>query len=200
MENQYSRANNLINTLKKKLHFFNDRYNKMKNKFMIEKNLLELKLKQTDIQIKKLKNIEKDLTLKFNSLLNESKIMTRKYREYALNCLELNENKNKKAFKIYKLKNELSKVKDNNICPIDKKLKNIKDKKNEKINLKIELDYYKKKVTCPICNQRERNTLLTKCYHVFCDICVKKTLSSRLRRCPACKKSFGIEGYREVFL
>lgn len=31
-----------------------------------------------------------------------------------------------------------------------------------------EIDGYKKKLKCPICNIEEKDAILTKCFHVFC--------------------------------
>ncbi|MES1921137.1 hypothetical protein MHBO_002716 [Bonamia ostreae] len=67
-------------------------------------------------------------------------------------------------------------------------------------NMKIELEHYKKKVFCVVFNLREKNTIIGNCLHVFCNVCVNKTVSSRLRKCPVCQKAFNLEACREIYL
>ena len=42
-----------------------------------------------------------------------------------------------------------------------------------------EVDGYKKKLKCPICNIEEKDAILTKCFHVFCYKCLKTRYETR---------------------
>ena len=50
--------------------------------------------------------------------------------------------------------------------------------------LSEELRIYKNMVKCAVCHDRPKDTLITKCCHVFCQHCVRKNLDSRHRKCP----------------
>ncbi|XP_015685295.1 E3 ubiquitin-protein ligase BRE1B-like, partial [Protobothrops mucrosquamatus] len=52
--------------------------------------------------------------------------------------------------------------------------------------LQEEIKEYKAKLTCPCCNTRKKDAVLTKCFHVFCFDCVKTRYDTRQRKCPKC--------------
>ena len=49
---------------------------------------------------------------------------------------------------------------------------------------------------CP-CPQ---NTVITKCFHVFCHECVKTQIKTRQRKCPQCTVAFGDNDYERIYL
>ncbi|XP_015684080.1 E3 ubiquitin-protein ligase BRE1B [Protobothrops mucrosquamatus] len=58
--------------------------------------------------------------------------------------------------------------------------------------LQEEIKEYKAKLTCPCCNTRKKDAVLTKCFHVFCFDCVKTRYDTRQRKCPKCNATFQI--------
>ncbi len=41
-------------------------------------------------------------------------------------------------------------------------------------------------LNCNVCHERRKNRIITKCCHVFCDVCIDRTLTARNRKCPGC--------------
>ncbi len=41
-------------------------------------------------------------------------------------------------------------------------------------------------LNCNVCHERQKNRIITKCCHVFCDVCIDRTLTARNRKCPGC--------------
>ena len=60
---------------------------------------------------------------------------------------------------------------------------------------------YQDKLCCGLCRRHEKDTVLTKCWHVFCSGCVERILakSSAERRCPRCGTPFGKSDFSKVF-
>ncbi|XP_055327982.1 E3 ubiquitin-protein ligase Bre1-like [Paramacrobiotus metropolitanus] len=66
--------------------------------------------------------------------------------------------------------------------------------------LKEDLREYKDLLNCPSCKCARKDTVLTKCFHVFCNSCISKRYETRQRRCPQCGTSFGANDYRRLYL
>ena len=47
-----------------------------------------------------------------------------------------------------------------------------------------------KRLNCSVCGRRERDTIITRCWHAFCGECVSKQIETRSRKCPSCNKKF----------
>jgi len=58
---------------------------------------------------------------------------------------------------------------------------------------------YKKRITCTICNENPKDTVITRCFHTFCAVCVKKKIELRSRKCPACGKPFAEQDVHSIF-
>ncbi|KAJ1455122.1 hypothetical protein M885DRAFT_223896 [Pelagophyceae sp. CCMP2097] len=56
------------------------------------------------------------------------------------------------------------------------------------------------KICCNVCLDREKTTVLTRCFHAFCRPCVDSMLHNRARKCPACHKAFGAADIKDLFL
>ncbi|GMI16730.1 hypothetical protein TrLO_g3778 [Triparma laevis f. longispina] len=56
------------------------------------------------------------------------------------------------------------------------------------------------KLFCHVCNEREKNTIITRCNHLFCDVCIKHRLENRMRKCPACSKPFDKKDVETIYL
>ncbi|TRZ06542.1 hypothetical protein HGM15179_020561, partial [Zosterops borbonicus] len=58
----------------------------------------------------------------------------------------------------------------------------------------------KARLTCPCCNARKKDAVLTKCFHVFCFECVKSRYDTRQRKCPKCNAAFGAHDFHRVYI
>lgn len=67
-------------------------------------------------------------------------------------------------------------------------------------DLQEELTIYKKLMKCNSCHTRNKNTVLTKCMHVFCKECIDTRIETRQRKCPNCAESFGVNDVRAIYL
>jgi E3 ubiquitin-protein ligase BRE1 len=56
------------------------------------------------------------------------------------------------------------------------------------------------KLNCPCCSTRKKDTVLTKCFHVFCSECIRSRYDSRLRKCPKCGAAFGANDFHKIYL
>ncbi|XP_062895915.1 E3 ubiquitin-protein ligase BRE1A-like [Mobula hypostoma] len=63
-----------------------------------------------------------------------------------------------------------------------------------------EIKDYKSKLTCPCCNARKKDAVLTKCFHVFCSECVKTRYDTRQRKCPKCNAPFGANDFHRIYI
>ncbi|KAF0992609.1 hypothetical protein HZS_4143, partial [Henneguya salminicola] len=52
-----------------------------------------------------------------------------------------------------------------------------------------EVKILKHKLTCSCCNTRQKDAVLTKCYHLFCFECLATTYNTRQRKCPRCSQN-----------
>ncbi|MBA0853578.1 hypothetical protein Goshw_019395 [Gossypium schwendimanii] len=67
--------------------------------------------------------------------------------------------------------------------------------------LQQELREYKEILKCSICLDRPKEVVITKCYHLFCNPCVQKTVTeSRQRKCPVCAASFGANDVKPIYI
>ncbi|MCO5583634.1 hypothetical protein L7F22_037547 [Adiantum nelumboides] len=66
--------------------------------------------------------------------------------------------------------------------------------------LQEEIKEYKAILKCGICNDRSKEVVITKCFHLFCNPCVQKSLDTRHRKCPACGAVFGPNDVRTVYI
>ena len=56
--------------------------------------------------------------------------------------------------------------------------------------LMMQVKQLQTKLTCNVCNEREKTTLLAKCNHMFCRECVDTRIENRDRKCPSCMIRF----------
>lgn len=61
------------------------------------------------------------------------------------------------------------------------------------------LDMTLSMLRCYVCRDRFKNTVITRCYHLFCKECIDENLKSRNRKCPACGEKFGQDDVRTVY-
>uniref|UniRef100_A0A8C0ILC9 E3 ubiquitin protein ligase n=1 Tax=Chelonoidis abingdonii TaxID=106734 RepID=A0A8C0ILC9_CHEAB len=66
--------------------------------------------------------------------------------------------------------------------------------------LQEEIKEYKAKLTCPCCNTRKKDAVLTKCFHVFCLQCAQTRYDTRQRKCPKCNAAFGANDFHRIYI
>ncbi|KAJ0970614.1 hypothetical protein J5N97_018573 [Dioscorea zingiberensis] len=66
--------------------------------------------------------------------------------------------------------------------------------------LKHELREYRGILKCNICHERQKEVVIAKCYHLFCNQCVRRTVESRHRKCPTCSTSFGPNDVKPIYI
>ncbi|KAH3763809.1 E3 ubiquitin-protein ligase BRE1A [Pelomyxa schiedti] len=67
-------------------------------------------------------------------------------------------------------------------------------------DLEQELAQCKAKTRCTLCNDREKNVVISRCFHVFCSECIESSLHARSRRCPSCQTSYGKGDVHKIWL
>jgi len=58
----------------------------------------------------------------------------------------------------------------------------------------------KDRLTCPVCNTRDKEVILLRCRHMFCRQCVDINIKNRSRKCPACAQRFDVKDVEDVWL
>ncbi len=66
--------------------------------------------------------------------------------------------------------------------------------------LREEIKEYKEQLRCPSCKVKQKDAVLTKCFHVFCFDCLQKRYDTRQRKCPKCNAGFGANDFRKLYL
>lgn len=66
--------------------------------------------------------------------------------------------------------------------------------------LRHEVREYRGILKCSICLDRQKEVVIAKCYHLFCNQCIQKTLGNRQRRCPTCGMSFGPNDVKPIYI
>ncbi|OIR58230.1 MAG: E3 ubiquitin-protein ligase BRE1 [Amphiamblys sp. WSBS2006] len=63
-----------------------------------------------------------------------------------------------------------------------------------------QLVLYRQIVRCSVCEERDKDTVILRCCHVFCSSCVDDRVKRRQRKCPACGESFGVNDVKRIYL
>lgn len=66
--------------------------------------------------------------------------------------------------------------------------------------LEAQLQALRRTVRCTVCQERQKDTIITKCHHTFCRECVTNRLDVRSRKCPTCGEKFGRVDVDKCFL
>ncbi|KUF89944.1 E3 ubiquitin-protein ligase BRE1 2 [Phytophthora nicotianae] len=88
------------------------------------------------------------------------------------------------------------------IDEMERKLRNAKSASStgELTDLeRFELRDLQKLVNCSVCQDRRKDVIISKCFHMFCKECIENNLKSRNRKCPTCKKMFGHDDVKSVW-
>ncbi|KAL3925441.1 MAG: hypothetical protein SGILL_000406 [Bacillariaceae sp.] len=68
----------------------------------------------------------------------------------------------------------------------------------EQLNTQVKV--LKNRLTCPVCNARDKKCILLRCRHMFCKQCVDENVKNRSRKCPACGQRFDTKDIADVWL
>ncbi|KAL6652277.1 hypothetical protein ACP70R_011202 [Stipagrostis hirtigluma subsp. patula] len=66
--------------------------------------------------------------------------------------------------------------------------------------LRHEVTEYRGILKCGICHDRQKEVVIAKCYHLFCNPCIQKSLGNRQKRCPSCGLSFGVNDVKPIYI
>ncbi|OWZ15200.1 hypothetical protein PHMEG_00011208 [Phytophthora megakarya] len=64
---------------------------------------------------------------------------------------------------------------------------------------RFELRDLQKLVNCSVCQDRRKDVIISKCFHMFYKECIDNNLKARNRKCPTCKKMFGQDDIKSVW-
>lgn len=78
------------------------------------------------------------------------------------------------------------------------RLKRNTEKDEEADALEEEVRAMRKLLVCSVCDQRQKNVIITKCNHMFCNVCTDAALAARNRQCPSCGHKYN-KGDVEAF-
>ncbi|XP_062231919.1 E3 ubiquitin-protein ligase BRE1-like 1 isoform X2 [Phragmites australis] len=63
-----------------------------------------------------------------------------------------------------------------------------------------EVREYRGILKCGVCHDRQKEVVIAKCYHLFCNQCIQKSLGNRQKRCPSCGLSFGVNDVKPIYI
>lgn len=153
----------------------------------------ELNLRQQAMELHKRKAVEsaqaaQDIKIRFDSFQQQ-------FQEAQESLSEQLRASEEEAFKSRRVQEECANLKRR----LDKEKKNVLYGAADEILLE-EIKQYKAKLTCPCCNTRKKDAILTKCFHVFCFECLKTRYDTRQRKCPKCNATFGNNDFHRIYL
>jgi E3 ubiquitin-protein ligase BRE1 len=65
--------------------------------------------------------------------------------------------------------------------------------------LEEEINALRRLLKCNVCHTRQKDVIITKCWHMFCKQCIAKNLEARHRKCPGCGHQFGQADVKQFF-
>lgn len=153
----------------------------------------ELNLRQQAMELHKRKAVEsaqaaQDVKIRFDSFQQQ-------FQEAQESLSEQTRASEEEAFKSRRVQEECASLKRR----LEKEKKNVLYGAADEILLE-EIKQYKAKLTCPCCNTRKKDAILTKCFHVFCFECLKTRYDTRQRKCPKCNATFGNNDFHRIYL
>lgn len=153
----------------------------------------ELNLRQQAMELHKRKAVEsaqaaQDIKIRFDSFQQQ-------FQEAQESLSEQLRASEEEAFKSRRVQEECASLKRR----LEKEKKNVLYGAADEILLE-ETKQYKARLTCPCCNTRKKDAILTKCFHVFCFECLKTRYDTRQRKCPKCNATFGNNDFHRIYL
>ncbi|GAB5366837.1 hypothetical protein AAMO2058_001178000 [Amorphochlora amoebiformis] len=72
--------------------------------------------------------------------------------------------------------------------------------KREMSDIEIQLEELQQKVICQLCSENQKNVIITRCFHCFCEKCIRKNLEVRNRNCPQCNKPYSKSDVKNLWI
>ena len=66
--------------------------------------------------------------------------------------------------------------------------------------LTAEVEAMRQIIYCNVCHEKQKNTVIVKCGHVFCNSCIQKRVDGRDRKCPRCGIVFSKDEVKSIHL
>ena len=66
--------------------------------------------------------------------------------------------------------------------------------------MQTQIKVLKGRLSCNVCNERDKQVILLRCRHMFCRPCVDKNIKNRSRKCPGCGQRFDMKDVGDVWL
>lgn len=66
-------------------------------------------------------------------------------------------------------------------------------------HMQTELKMLRTLLNCNVCHERQKDVIITKCWHMFCEPCIKRNLDARNRKCPGCGLLFGVADVKHFY-
>lgn len=67
------------------------------------------------------------------------------------------------------------------------------------VNVVEEIEKYKRILRCSLCDTNIKNSVISKCMHTFCDLCLTERIRSRQRKCPSCQIEFNSNDIKKIY-
>jgi len=176
-----TKSKNYVNSLKEQIKILSERNNALRNNVntsqhasqVLRDNLVSLTQKYYYIKAE---------------IENESRIKTRLIEEIE-----------KKQRMVTILETHLRR-KEERVNSQSSKLNQMKGliKNGADVVMKKQLQMAKTRLLCSLCTTNRKSTIISKCYHMFCDPCIRNHFKSRNRKCPQCKHPFGQDDMKDI--
>ncbi|KAG8542278.1 hypothetical protein GDO81_027048 [Engystomops pustulosus] len=153
----------------------------------------ELTLRTQALDLSKRKAVES--SQQAEELRVQLELSQKKLQDLRVEIIENSASREKDAFNYKRAQEDLSRLR--------KKLESTKKPDLVPTCDKIlmeEIKEFKSRLTCPCCNSRKMDAVLTKCFHVFCFECVKTRYDTRQRKCPKCNAAFGANDFHRIYI
>ncbi|MCI4379709.1 hypothetical protein PGIGA_G00231400 [Pangasianodon gigas] len=129
-------------------------------------------------------------------LRTQLEAVQQRLKEVREEVIENSISREKESFNARRAQEDISKLR----RKIEKAKKPAESMRNGDEILNEEINEYKARLTCPCCNSRVKDAVLTKCFHVFCFECVKTRYDTRQRKCPKCNAAFGANDFHRIYI
>ncbi|KCZ82195.1 hypothetical protein H312_00218, partial [Anncaliia algerae PRA339] len=157
---------------------------------LLETNELRLKLSQSESNLLNLRKKYEALILELESEKESNNNLNIKLIEYRRRVEEKNNEMNSEKARVLESENTNKLLKKIVYSIVEDGSADVFD----------ELEKYKKLFRCMACDVNHKDTVITKCMHVFCHECIDKRLKTRLRKCPNCGEEFHVNDVQKIYL
>jgi E3 ubiquitin-protein ligase BRE1 len=66
--------------------------------------------------------------------------------------------------------------------------------------LTTQISVLKGRLSCPVCNHRDKSCIILRCRHMFCKHCLDESIKNRNRKCPSCGQRFDTKDVEDIWL